>query len=189
MSVARIASRYAKSLIDLAVEQNKLERIMEDVQSFNQLTAIRDFYLLIKSPIIKGDKKWAITQEILKGKFDDLTLAFIKILINKGREGLLPEIGKEFIQQYRKIKHISIVTIKTATKLSDAQLEAIKAKLVASSVTDDKVEILTEVDPELLGGFVVEFDDRLYDASVKHQLRKLKKDFESNLYVSQVISQ
>ncbi|MEZ4980170.1 MAG: F0F1 ATP synthase subunit delta [Saprospiraceae bacterium] len=68
-------------------------------------------------------------------------------------------------------------------------MEAIKAKLVASSVTDDKVEILTEVDPELLGGFVVEFDDRLYDASVKHQLRKLKKDFESNLYVSQVISQ
>ena len=188
MSVARIASRYAKSLIDLAVEKDKLDRVMQDVESFSELTAVRDFYLLLKSPIVKGDKKWSIISGILQGKFDELTMAFLKILVNKGRESLLPEIGKEFINQYRKIKHISIVKVTTATKLTDAQLKEIKDKLVASSVTDDKVELITEVDPELIGGFVVEFDDRLYDASIKHQLRKLKKDFESNLYVSQVIS-
>jgi F-type H+-transporting ATPase subunit delta len=189
MSVARIASRYAKSLIDLAVEQDKLDRVMEDVESFSQLTDVRDFYLLMKSPIVKGDKKWSIIKLILKDKYDDMTMAFLKILIDKGRENYLPEIGKEFIKQYRKINHISIVKVKTATTLSEDQMKEIKSKLLASSVTDDKVHLVTEVDPDLIGGFVVEFDDRLYDASVKHQLRKLKKEFESNLYISQVISQ
>lgn len=188
MSVARIASRYAKSLIDLSVERNKLDRVKQDVESFSQLTDVRDFYLLLKSPIVKGDKKWSIIKEILKDNYDDLTMAFLKILVDKGRENYLPEIGKEFMDQYRKINHISVVTVKTATKLSEDQMKEIKAKLVASTVTDQKVKLITEVDPDLIGGFVVEFDDRLYDASVKHQLRKLKKEFEGNLYVSRVIS-
>ncbi len=188
MSAIRIANRYAKSLIDLATEQGKLERILEDVQSFGEVTKNRDFYLLLKSPIINSDKKAQIFKSLFEGKYDELTMAFLNILLKKGRESFLPDIAREFITQYKVIKHISTVKIKTAVALGKDALESIRKKLVASDVTDEKVEIVTEVDPKLIGGFVLEFDDKLYDASVKHKLDLLSKDFKDNLYISQIIA-
>jgi F-type H+-transporting ATPase subunit delta len=188
MSVTRIASRYAKSLIDLSVEQNKLERILEDVESFKEVSKNRDFYLLIKSPIVNASKKEDIINSLFNGKYDELTMAFLRILVNKGREAYLPEIADEFILQYKKMKHISSVRLTTATKLSDAAIQSIKDKLLASVDTEDNIELEVIIDPNLIGGFIVEFDDKLYDASVKHKLDKLKKDFTGNLYISQIIA-
>jgi len=188
MSVARIASRYAKSLIDLAQEQNKLDRILEDVQSFQKVTSERDFYLLLKSPIVNEGKKRQIFEALFKGKYDDLTLAFLDILLRKKREGYLPEISKEFLTQYKIIKHISTVKITTAAPLSEKAVESIRQKLLASDATDDNVEIETAVDENLIGGFVLEFDDKMYDSSVSHKLKQLSKEFEDNLYISQIIA-
>lgn len=188
MSVQRIASRYAKSLIELAVDQNKLEKILEDVQSFRTVSKNRDFYLMMKSPIISGSKKLNILNALFKGKFDDLTLSFLKILINKGREAYLPDIAIEFLSQYKKIKHISTVTVTTANELSEKAKKALLAKLKESSVTDDNIEMITKVDPSLIGGFILEFDDKVYDTSVSHKLEQLKKDFGENLYVSQIVA-
>jgi len=184
MSVTRISSRYAKSLIDLAQEQNKLERILEDVQAFQQATEQRDFFLMLKSPIVNPDKKGAILKEVFGGRFDKMTMTFIEIVLRKGREGYLPDIVKEFIAQYRTIKHISKVKVTTATPLTDAGLAAIKQQLQISSQTDDNIEIETAVDPALIGGFVIEFNDKLYDASVAHKLNQLKKEFSGNQYVN-----
>jgi F-type H+-transporting ATPase subunit delta len=64
MSVKRIATRYAKSLLDLSVEQNKTERILEDIHAFSKAAEVRDFYLMMKSPIIKPDKKQSIFEAI-----------------------------------------------------------------------------------------------------------------------------
>ncbi|MEM1319870.1 MAG: ATP synthase F1 subunit delta, partial [Bacteroidota bacterium] len=179
----RIASRYAKSLIDLAQEQDKLDRVLEDINSFEGAIKSRDLYLLMKSPIINGGKKLQIFNTIFEGKFDEMTLGFFRIVINKGREALLPEIAKEFVDQYKVIKHISTVKLTTAVPLGADALAKIKEKLLSSSATDDQVEIETKVDPNILGGFVIEFDDQLYNASVVHQMEKLKKEFSSNLYV------
>jgi F-type H+-transporting ATPase subunit delta len=188
MSVQRIATRYAKSLIELAEERGKLDRVLEDVQSFSQVASNRDFYLLLKSPIVKADKKEKIFKALFEGKYDKLTLAFLHILLKKGREEYLADVAKEFIVQYKAIKHISTVKVTTAAKLSDAALEAIRKKLVASSVTDEKVEINTAIDPALIGGFVIEFNNRLYDSSVTHKLELLKKEFKDNHYISQIIA-
>ncbi len=188
MSVQRIANRYAKSLIDLAQEQGKLDKILENVQSFNEVCKNRDFKLMLKSPIVNTDKKSKIFDQLFGNKYDELTMAFLKILLKKGREPYLADIGKEFVVQYKVIKHISSVKLTTATKLSDAAIEAIRQKLIASSVTDEKVELQTVVDAELIGGFVIEFEDKLYDASVAHKLGLLKKEFKDNLYISQIIA-
>lgn len=188
MSVQRIASRYAKSLIDLAVEQQKLDRILEDVQSFREVTKNREFYLLLKSPIVHADKKLDIVRKLFEGKYDGLTMAFLRILISKGRERYLPEIAVEFISQYRKLKHISTVRLTTATPLSEATLQVIHDKLEASKDTDQIVEVSTEVDPDIIGGFILQFEDKIYDASVAQKLEDLKKAFAENLYVSQIIA-
>lgn len=188
MSVQRIASRYAKSLIDLAEEQGKLERILEDVNSFHKATENRDFYLLIKSPVVSASKKLSIVDAIFKGKYDQLTMAFLRILVNKGREMYLPEIAKEFIDQYKKLKHISIVKVRTAVPLSDATLKTIHDKLVASHSTDEKVELVTEVDENIIGGIILEFEDKIYDASIAYKMDKMHRKFGDNLYISQIMA-
>ncbi|HNL38799.1 MAG TPA: ATP synthase F1 subunit delta, partial [Saprospiraceae bacterium] len=104
MSVTRIATRYAKSLIDLAVDQNKLEVVSNDVHTLRDAAKNRDLYLLLKSPIVHADKKTAVLDALFKGKVDDLTLAYLHLLINKGREGYIPEIAAEFVSQYKTMK-------------------------------------------------------------------------------------
>lgn len=183
MSVTRIASRYAKSLIDLAVEQGKLERVLEDIKSFQRAADNREFYVLLKSPIINATKKQQIFNALFEGKFDKMTSAFIKIILNKGREAYLPEIADEFINQYKEIKHISTVKLTTAVPLAAETISRIKQKLVASSATDEHVELITNVDPDIIGGFVIEVDDKLYDSSVTHKMELLRKEFAKNLFV------
>ena len=188
MSVQRIANRYAKSLIDLAKERGSLDRVLEDVESFNEVCKNKDFSLMLKSPIVNAGKKEQIFDKLFTGKYDELTIAFLKILLKKGREPLLADIGKEFVAQFKKYKHISSVKLTTATKLSDTAIDSIRKKLVESTATDQKVELQTAVNADLIGGFVVEFEDRLYDASIAHKLGLLKKEFKDNLYISQIIA-
>ena len=188
MSIARIAHRYAKSLIDLSVEQGKLERTLEDVQSFREVSKNKDFRNFIKSPIIHHSKKESIVETLFKDKYDVLTMSFLKILIRKGREAYLPEIAEEFIQEYKKLKHITTVRVTTATPLSESAKKAIQTRLVASNKTSDNVDLQTAIDPDLIGGYVLEFDGNVYDASIKHKLMQLKDDFDDNLYISQIFA-
>lgn len=188
MSVIRIAHRYAKSLIDLAVEQGKLERVLEDVQAFKEVAKNKDFRNFIKSPIIHASKKESIVETLFKGKYDTLTMSFLQILIRKGREAYLPEIAEDFIQEYRKLKHITTVRLTTAAPLSEAAKKNIEAKLKASAKTSDQIELTTVVDPDIIGGYVLEFEDNVYDASIKHKLFELKDEFDDNLYISQIFA-
>ena len=178
----RIASRYAKSLIDLAGEQGKLDRVLEDMELFVAVAKVRDMQLMLKSPVVTTDRKSKVFEALFTGKIDPLTFAFIDIILKKGRESLLAEIAQEFIHQYREIKGISIVEITSAEALSAETLESIRKKLVDSKLTHGQIEFKTKVDPSLIGGFVISFEDKLYDASVRHQLDILRKEFDSKEY-------
>ncbi len=179
MSVIRIASRYAKSLLDLAVEQNKVERVLEDIQAFRKAVEVRDLYLMLKSPIVNLDKKGTVLKTLFEGKFDELTMAFLNLIVSKGRESFLPEIANTFVEQYRALKNIATVKLTTATPWNDASIEALRKKLEGNTTTGE-VEIVSAVDPKIIGGFVLEFEDKLYDASVAHQLESLRKEFSKN---------
>jgi len=175
MSVIRIASRYAKSLLELAKDQGKLDTVVEDIKTFNGATQNRDLFLLLKSPIVKGSKKLEIFKSIFDGKIDELTMAFMDIVIRKGREAYLPEMGAEFLNQYKALNKVSTVTLTTAQPISETALEAIKAKLLGSDITEESLDITTAVDESLIGGFVVQVGDKLVDASVAHKLREMAK--------------
>jgi len=186
MSVSRISSRYAKSLLDLARERNELDTVLKDIESFNEATKNRDFFLLLKSPIVKTDKKLAIFKAIFEGKLSKTTSAFFDIILRKGREMYMPEIAADFLGQYKELNRISTVILTTATPLNDVSLNDIKAKLLASDITMDKLDIVTKIDPSIIGGFKIEVGDKLYDASVVHKLEQLKKEFGSNQYVKSI---
>ena len=180
MSVNTIAARYAKTLIELAVDQKSLDGVLEDVKGFQKATEQRDFYLLLKSPIVNTEKKITILKEIFDGKITPITMSFLTLMTKKGREMYLPEISSEFVKLYNERMSISKVLITTSEALSAAELESIKAKLVASSATLNNLEVETKIDPSIIGGFVIEIGDRLYDASVSHKLDELKKQFSGS---------
>ena len=100
----------------------------------------------------------------------------------------MADIAGEYIVQYKAIKHISTVKLTTASKLSEAAVKNIHDKLLASTSTDKNVELVTDVDAALIGGFIIEFEDKLYDASVAHKLGQMKKEFKDNLYISQIMA-
>lgn len=182
MSVIRIASRYAKSLLDLAKDQNVMDDVVSDMEGFNKMVENRDLYLLLKSPIINVGKKAEIFDALFEGKVTKLTKAFLDIVLRKGREALLPEISAEFLNQYKAMKGISSVKLTTAAPISESTLEVFKSTLLSSTATNKVVEIETEVDESIIGGFIVEIGDKLIDASVSHKLARLAKEMTSKEY-------
>lgn len=173
MSVKRIASRYAKSLIDLAKEQNALEDVFGDVQGFLAATENRDLELLIKSPIVHAGKKLAIFKKLFGESAHKLTNAFFDIVIRKGREPLLVDIAGEFIEQYKEEKKITSVKVITAQPLDEAILEDVRKQLSNSNIAHDNIELETELDESLIGGFVIEIGDKRLDSSVAHRLKSI----------------
>lgn len=170
-------------MIDLAVEKNQLEQVFADMQYIQAVCkASREFALLLSSPVIKGDKKGKIIEEVTKGNISALTASFNALLITKGREGDLLEIAQAFIDQYNDLKGISKVKLTTATAVSDDIKNAIADK-VAKEAGLGKIELETKVDESLIGGFVLEFNNNLVDASVARDLREIKKQFSKNVYV------
>ncbi len=185
MSVARIATRYAKSLLDLAVERGSLENVHADMAVLSAALKHRELALMMRSPIILSDKKIAIVDAIFKGRVSDLTMAYLHLLINKGREPFTPEIATEFGVQYNRYKKITVVKVFSATEMPTDVLDSIKSKIKSSSIAQENLQIETVIDPKLLGGFVLEFDNKRYDASVLHKLDQLKSEFSKNLYIKE----
>ena len=179
----RLAGRYAKSLIDLAIERNELEAVYNDMLFLQSVCNMsKDFVVLLKSPVIPGDKKVKILDAITSGKITTLTATFNKLLIRKGREIFLPEIIIAFIQQYKDYKGVHIVTLTTATTVSEELKKAIVDKVKATTSMQN-IELHTEVKEDIIGGFILETGDLLIDASIAFDLNNIKKQFQNNDFV------
>jgi F-type H+-transporting ATPase subunit delta len=182
----RLAGRYAKSLIDLAVEKNQLEVVHTDMQYLRAvIKGSREFASLLRSPVIPVDMKAKAVTAVTKGNVGELTAAFNQLLISKNREISLPEIVEAFIDQYNKIKGIHRVKLTTAVPVSDAVKSAIISK-IKSDTSIGNIEMETVVKEELIGGFVLEFDNNIVDASIARDLREVGKQFEGNVFVQQI---
>jgi F-type H+-transporting ATPase subunit delta len=186
MQSPRLAGRYAKSLIDLAQERGELETVYKDMRYLQQVVKqSRDFVTLIKSPVIKADKKNAILDAVSKDKLSQMTMGFNRLLVSKGREAVLPEIVNAFIDQYNAIKGIHRVKLTTAVEPSEELKRSITQKLVAEAGLG-AVELETKVDPAIVGGFILEFNNNKVDASILRDLKDIRKQFMDNYYVQKI---
>jgi F-type H+-transporting ATPase subunit delta len=183
----RLSGRYAKSLLDLAVERGQLEAVYADMQYLRDLiSASRDLAVMLKSPVISSDKKQAVINAITAGNIGELTLAFTRLLIAKHREGELVEIIPAFMSQYRHYKGIHTVKLTTAMPVS----EEAKAKILAQvrGTSDiEKIELETVVNPDIIGGFVLQTGDKLVDASIAYELQEIGRQFEKNDFIYKII--
>ncbi|MFT3936804.1 MAG: ATP synthase F1 subunit delta [Chitinophagaceae bacterium] len=182
----RLAGRYAKSLVDLATEQQQLEAVYKDMQYLKAVCkSSPEFVSMLRSPIISGDKKQKILDAITAGNISPLTASFNKLLIGKTREEYIPEIITAVISLYNEMKGIHTVKLTTATPISDDLKQSIVAKLKAETSLQN-IELETSVKEELIGGFVLEFNNNLVDASIERDLRDIKKQFSQNVYIQQI---
>lgn len=182
----RLAGRYAKSLIDLAVERNQLEEIYKDMLYLQAVCkSSREFVALLKSPVVAADKKDAILKAVTAGKVGEVTTVFNKLLVNKGRESVLPEIIQAFIEQYKKYKGIYTVKLTTAAPVSDELKQQIIGKIQEQTAMKN-VELETAVKDELIGGFVLELGDTLVDGSIAYDLNKIKSQFMNNDFIYKI---
>jgi F-type H+-transporting ATPase subunit delta len=183
MQNPRLAGRYAKSLIDLATEQNQLPTVYADMKYLQAVCKSNpDFVAILRSPIIKADKKGKIVEAVTNGNIGTLTTAFNTLLMKKGREENLPEIINAFIDQYNGINGIRKVKLTTATPITDEMRSTIVSQ-VKGSTPMEKIELETAVKEELIGGFVLESEGTLIDASILRDLKDVRKQFLNNDYI------
>jgi F-type H+-transporting ATPase subunit delta len=186
MADIRVASRYVKSLLGLAVEQGVVEEVNKDMKLFASVCeANRAFANMLRSPIIKHDKKRDVLHAIFNGKVQVLTLSIMDILTRKNREPLLPSIATEFAVAYTEYKGIEKATVTTTFPI-DAKLKADVEAIVKKLSTRKQVELVEKVDKDLIGGFILNVGDRQIDASVKSKLKSLKVKFAENPYVREI---
>src|SRR5688572_22632757 len=182
----RVASRYAKSILDLAIEKGMLEEVYNDMLYLQQVNkASKEFLNLLRSPVVKPDAKIKAVNAVTAGKITDLTKSFTTLMINKAREAVLPEVITSFVQQYKQKKNINTVKLTTATPVSDALKNSI-VEQVKKTGNMQNIELESVVDPSIIGGFVLQAGDKLIDASISYDLKTIARQFENNDFIYKV---
>jgi F-type H+-transporting ATPase subunit delta len=184
MIETRVSYRYAKSLLDLALEKGQLEQVREDMQLVaSVIRESRDLLLMLKSPVIKTDKKQEILKAVFGGKIGVITTAFIDIITVKRRESELAIIAESFLNQYKTHKQILTAVITTATGLDKSLRD--KVMEIVKGATQSEVELQEKVDKGLIGGFILRVGDKQVDASIIRQIKNLDRTFSENPYVKE----
>jgi len=182
----RLATRYAKSLIDLANERGELEKVFADMQWLQAVSkSNRDFVNLLRSPIITPDTKKKIIDAVTAGRLSAIVDGFITLAIKKGRESNLPEIATAFISQYKVQNKIHTVKLTTAQPASEAVKKAI-IEQVKKTGGFENIELEEKVDKDIIGGFVLQVGDKLVDASVAYDLKSIARQFENNDFIYKI---
>jgi F-type H+-transporting ATPase subunit delta len=186
MVVNKVSSRYAKSLISLAMEQKCLEEVRSDMNTLVDIfSQSADLVILLKSPVINAQKKEIILSKIFDGKLNLMTSKFISILVKKGRESYLPGIAQAFITHYDLVKGISKAEITTAYPMDEETRKAMRG-LIGSMMTENKeIHLEESVKPELIGGFIARLNDKQIDASLRRKIEDIKKELNENPYIAE----
>jgi F-type H+-transporting ATPase subunit delta len=182
-NISHIAVPYSKALFMLAEERNILGDVWRDMLVISSLcNSNRDFLLMLKSPVINTEKKQKIINAILKDVLTPVTMGFMRILIDRKRESFIRDISIAFIELYKDHMGILTTVVKTAVPVSDELRKQILE--VMKTQTSGEVELVEEVNKELIGGFLLQWKDKQYDASILKQINDLRRETAAlNLYI------
>ena len=165
---------YARALFESAKEQGRLARAHEDLADFvAALDEVPELAALLENPEVDRAAKAGVLEELLAGG-DELVRNFLLLLVEKGRIGQLREIARELDSLVAAEERRLEVELTTAVELSDAEAGEIVAQIERAA--GRKVEAARRVDPDLIGGLVLQIGSRRVDASVRGRLERLRRD-------------
>lgn len=172
MIQSTISVRYAKALFDLALEKGILDAVRNDIDLIKQtISEAGQFSLYLKSPVVKPSEKRALISEIFGGKINEISLNFLSLLVINKREAYIDGIIHRFLEVYREYKGIKSALITTSVPLDEKA--RVKLNGLLSKVYKTDINLETQQDPSIIGGFVLKVDDQQYDASIASGLKRI----------------
>ncbi len=179
MNESRAAARYAKAILDFAVEKKKTDVLEEDMRSIvATMSASKELREMLGSPVLKGEMKKKALLAIFKGSHA-ITEGLIDLLIQNRRISLLNEVALKYIILNEDLKGEGIAFVTTAVPLS-GELEKKVLKQV-SAITGNKIIIKNNIDESIVGGFILRVGDLQYDASIVNKLNTIKREFTKSI--------
>lgn len=177
MDIGVISVRYARALLKSALEAKEEDRVFQDMQTLSKsYIEVPDLRHVINNPMLPSEKKQQILETACGEKRANLTKRFIELVLHEGREEVLQFMAASYVTLYRKQKNLIRGKLTTATAVSP-ETEAKMRKMVESK-TLGTVEFQTEVNPDIIGGFILEYDTYRMDASVKTKLNAILKQLK-----------
>lgn len=173
MNESIVTVRYTKALFNKAIEVDLLDAVKDDMKTvFEVMNESKELLFVFKNPILKPSKKQEVIKNIFN-KFNQLTLSFINLLIKNRREEFLHDISRNFLTKYTKSKGIEFAVLTTAHVVDADFLEKVKEVIKNTLKTD--IEIKSQTDQRIIGGFIIRVGDNQLDASVQSNLKRFKK--------------
>jgi F-type H+-transporting ATPase subunit delta len=182
MNISLVAERYAAALFELAAEKNLVDEVFSDARLISKTCeSSRDLRLFLKSPIINTGKKRAVLHDIFEKNVHQITLTYLLIMARKNRESLIPEIAFKIIDLYQSYKNILTVHFKSPV-LPDPGIRN-KVFELMKNYTKSDIDLKAEIDESLIGGFVLSWQDKQYDASIRREIDEMRNAIAKvNLY-------
>ena len=172
MDIGVISVRYARALLKSATDQKLEEKVYQEMmtiaKSYLEVPQLRQ---TIDNPMLSKDKKQMLLLTAVGEKPSELTKSFIQLVLKEDRENVMQFMANSYITLFRKQKNVIRGKLTTATRVS-AQTEQ-KMRQMVESKTNGTVEFETEVNPDIIGGFILEYDTYRMDASVKAKLNSI----------------
>lgn len=175
-----VASRYAKAVYSLAVEENQQEKILSEITAVSDVLEDKELSTHLNSPLMTAEEKKNIVNRLLdSAEFSQTTKSFINLLADKSRLNNLPEIStllQNFLDESNGVVRGEVVS---ASELSQEDRQGIETKV--SSLLDKKLLLEYKNDPSVLGGVVVKVGDYTIDYSVNRQLERIKESLNEGV--------
>lgn len=179
MNESRAAIRYAKAILDLAVDNKTTDAVEKDMRSvLNTLRDSKELHQMMASPVVSSEAKKSVLLEIFKGS-NAITTGLIDILVSNKRIGLFNDVAEKYIILNEELKGEGVAFVTTAVPLSADLEKKILAKI--SGLTLNKVVVKNFVDESIIGGFVLRMGDMQFDSSIATKLSNLKREFTNSL--------
>jgi len=185
MKDARAALRYAKAILNLAKDSKEDSAVNKDMQLIvATIEENNEFAVVLDSPIIKSADKMNVLKGIFSKKVNNITLGLFNLLQENKRISMLVDIAKQYTIIFDYYKHIQVAKVTTAVPITAEIEKQVLAKIVA--LTGEKANLENEVNPDILGGFILRVGDVQYDASISNYLGELKKEFDNSHYIPKI---
>lgn len=179
MYQSRITRRYAKALFELANEKNQFTKVTQDLNTIQEVCLqSKDFTRVLDSPVIPEKGKKQVISQLFRERLHPLSFNFLELLLEKNRESLLPGIIEHFKKLADESQGIIRGDLRTAYPLDEEQMNSLKKRL--DRITGKNVLLHQNINPELLGGFMVRINDTVIDTSIRNQLLKMRENLISN---------
>jgi F-type H+-transporting ATPase subunit delta len=173
--VEEIAEVYARALFDVGKEHDILDRIRDELNEFADALEDednRELRLFFFSPYFSSEEKTEAVEKIVSGA-DERFVNFLKLLAERHRMPVLPRIRRRFESLWAEENRLLPVNVTAAVELDDELVKGIGERI--EEQTGRKVELSSDVDPEVLGGLVVRVGNMVLDASVRNRLERIRK--------------